>query len=224
MKTMNVNPRGLALFAILFVFLCIFVTILFDGHIEVIPRKATSYQTKFSSSDQTNFFLQERTEEESQKIGQELVDTFNKKSWHYKRSLKNAQSVNTSGLFNYTDTGTSIAITACSIDAAGALEIPATINNKPVTSIDAYAFALCHSLTSVTFPGSVSSIGDHAFAFCTSLASVHFTGNAPTMGMRVFYASAKDFTVYYLEGKTGFTSPEWKGYKAEVERDPQKVK
>lgn len=41
--------------------------------------------------------------------------------------------------------------------------IPATFNNKPVTSIENYAFAWCDSLTNITMPHSVTSIGDYAF-------------------------------------------------------------
>ena len=93
-----------------------------------------------------------------------------------------------------------------------------------LANIGSSAFLNCASMTSVVIPASISSIGEYAFAFCTSLASVHFTGNAPKMGDDVFKDAAKDFTVYYLNGKSGFTSPEWNGYKAEVERDPQKVK
>jgi len=37
------------------------------------------------------------------------------------------------------------------------------------------------------------------------------------MGEDVFEAAASGFTVYYMDGKTGFTSPEWHGYKAVAE-------
>ena len=93
-----------------------------------------------------------------------------------------------------------------------------------VTSIGEYAFARSSKLTSVTIPASVTSIGFEAFFDCSILTSAHFTGNAPSVGDDVFDRTAKEFTVYYLNGKTGFTSPEWNGYKAEVERAPQKVK
>jgi len=82
-----------------------------------------------------------------------------------------------------------------------------------LANIGSSAFFNCASMTSVVIPAGISSIGEYAFAFCTSLASVHFSGTAPIMGEDVFKDAARDFTVYYLEGKTGFTSPTWHGYK-----------
>lgn len=43
---------------------------------------------------------------------------------------------------------------------------------ESVTSIEAYAFYCCNSLTSVTIPNSVTSIGKRAFDSCKSLTSV----------------------------------------------------
>jgi len=78
-----------------------------------------------------------------------------------------------------------------------------------VTSIGVNAFADCTGLTSVTIPGSVTSIGLNAFADCTSLTGVLFMGNAPSMQGSVFYSAASGFTVYYFDGATGFSSPNW---------------
>lgn len=83
-----------------------------------------------------------------------------------------------------------------------------------MTSIGDSAFSHCICLTSITIPASVNNIENYAFASCSNLISVHFTGNAPVMGKSVFKDTAKEFTVYYLDGKTGFTSPNWQGYKA----------
>ena len=46
----------------------------------------------------------------------------------------------------------------------GAVDVPATINGLPVTSIGYIAFYDCTNLTSVTIPSSVTSIGEEAFA------------------------------------------------------------
>ena len=43
---------------------------------------------------------------------------------------------------------------------------------ESVTSIEAYAFYYCNSLTSMTIPNSVTSIGKRAFDSCNSLTSV----------------------------------------------------
>ena len=56
--------------------------------------------------------------------------------------------------------------------AGGAVTIPDTTNGYPVTSIGAWAFEFCTSLTNVTIPSSITSIGEDAFVCCTSLASI----------------------------------------------------
>ena len=151
--------------------------------------------------------------------------------------LVNFVTADTSGLFEYKEDGESITITSYPKGAFGAVEIPATINGKPVaiigdeafhncdnltsvtiplsvTSIGEGAFDACQALTSITIPDSITNIESYAFTHCTSLSSANFNGNAPSMGDGVFDYTASDFTVYYLNGKTGFTSPEWHGYKA----------
>ena len=69
-----------------------------------------------------------------------------------------------------------------------------------VTSIGYAAFYLCHMLTSVTIPTSVTSIDDWAFYY-SSLRAVCFHGNAPSVGSQVF---RNDVTVYCLPGATGW--------------------
>jgi len=58
---------------------------------------------------------------------------------------------------------------------SGAVVIPETYNNRPVTEITSRAFANC-AINSVTIPASVTTIGQRAFEGCTSLTSVTFEG------------------------------------------------
>ncbi len=85
-----------------------------------------------------------------------------------------------------------------------------------VTTIYDHAFWACPKLLEITIPSSVTSIHDDAFLSCSSLISANFLGNAPLMGTEVFLGTPAGFTVYYLKGKTGFTSPIWMGYSAKV--------
>ncbi len=94
-----------------------------------------------------------------------------------------------------------------------------------VSRIGCYAFWTCDSLSSITIPDSVDVIDDEAFAHCSNLNSVYFLGNAPVLGSNVFdnyvycseienwdYRPIEGLTLYYVEGRQGWTSPKWNGY------------
>ena len=87
-----------------------------------------------------------------------------------------------------------------------------------VTSIGDGAFGSCTGLTSITIPDSVTSIGASAFWDCTRLTSVCFMGDAPVVNERSFQTYDEEFhayinipglTLYYIEGKSGWTTPTW---------------
>ena len=87
-----------------------------------------------------------------------------------------------------------------------------------VTSIGGVAFYDCTGLTSITIPDGVTSIGDGAFADCTGLTSVCFMGDAPVVKWQAFqtydeesdaYINIPGLTLYYIEGKSGWTTPTW---------------
>ncbi len=88
-----------------------------------------------------------------------------------------------------------------------------------LTSIGDSAFSACEKLTEITVPAGVNYIGKSAFYMCSNLKAVYFCGDAPELGDNVFktfkYASNVNIpglTLYYIEGKNGWTSPEWNGY------------
>lgn len=96
-------------------------------------------------------------------------------------------SADTFGNFTYTDNGSFITITDYPTSATGAVEIPAVINGKPVTSIKNGAFSGCSSLTSITISNSVTSIGSAAFFGCSSLTSITIPMGVTVIGSETFY-------------------------------------
>ena len=89
-----------------------------------------------------------------------------------------------------------------------------------VTNIAYAAFSGCSALQEVKIPESVTSIDSCAFENCTDLERVYFLGDAPEIGAYAFQAEAflevyeniPGLTLYYIEGKTGWTTPTWRGY------------
>ena len=81
-----------------------------------------------------------------------------------------------------------------------------------ISTIGDYSFTGCASLKSLTIPPLVSGIGTAAFYNCGMLSRLNFSGNAPVMGSIALQYVAVDFTIYYFNGKSGFTSPTWLGY------------
>ena len=76
--------------------------------------------------------------------------------------FKNNINAATYGIFKYEEinNGTKIEITGCDKNATGTLNIPSTIEGKPVTSIGDKAFYECSNFTgSLVIPDSVTSIG-----------------------------------------------------------------
>ena len=97
------------------------------------------------------------------------------------------------------------------------------ILNEGIETIDATAFRNSTSLAEIVIPNTVVKCSEFAFIGCTALTKVKFEGNAPSdfknqdAGLEELYADWRaPFTVYYHEGATGFTTPEWMGYKTEI--------
>lgn len=66
------------------------------------------------------------------------------------------------------------------------------------------AFRECTSLEAVFLPSTVTEIGEGAFRCCNGLNGIYFTGNAPSIGENAFLNVGPSFTIYYLNGNTGF--------------------
>lgn len=79
------------------------------------------------------------------------------------------------------------------------------------TSIGSLAF-FDSGVMSVRIPASVKQIDTTAFLSATNLRFVEFEGNAPAFTPGTFDAAAPGFVVRYLDGASGFTSPQWMGY------------
>ena len=80
------------------------------------------------------------------------------------------------------------------------------------TFINHKAFQNKTSLKEISIPDTVTSIGDYAFYNCTNLTAAYFYGDAPTVGSSVFANASAKFTIYYIDGKSGWTTPTWNGY------------
>ena len=94
-----------------------------------------------------------------------------------------------------------------------------------VRNICGGVFNGCTGLTGVVIPDSVTDIGYSAFFDCDALQGVYFMGDAPVLGNSVFQITDEEtwedsnipgLTLYYIEGKAGWTSPTWNGYPTAV--------
>jgi hypothetical protein len=88
--------------------------------------------------------------------------------------------------------------------SGGAVTVPDTINNYPVSAIDGIIDDPADGPWVMTIPNSITNIADNSFTNCNNLTNITFLGNAPTLGTNVFNGIAPGATVYYYSGTTGW--------------------
>ena len=103
-------------------------------------------------------------------------------------------------------------IIGCSQSAAGTLLIPASLDGRAVTGIDAHVFTNCTGLTGIIVPASVTNIGNAAFQQCSSLQHLVFSGHAPQIGADPFSGISPGLTIYHPEKAAGFSEFPWNSF------------
>jgi hypothetical protein len=85
-----------------------------------------------------------------------------------------------------------------------------TMSNS-ITSIDAYAFANCTSLTSIEIPSSVTTFGSYIFTVCSSLTSVTFPITLKTIPYGIFSSCTSLSSVTIPYGVTSINNIAFQG-------------
>lgn len=80
--------------------------------------------------------------------------------------------------------------------------ISVDLSNTSISSIGAYSFFGCASLTSINIPESVTIIGDSCFNFCTSLTSITLPENVTSLEPMCFYGCTSLTSITLPEGVT----------------------
>ncbi|MBQ8504188.1 MAG: leucine-rich repeat protein [Clostridia bacterium] len=119
----------------------------------------------------------------------------------------------TQGALTFEVTDGSAVLTACDVNASGAIVVPSVVEIKGksynVKAIGDSAFAGCTKITSVSIAEGITSIGSKAFANCTALTDVYvpqtlsicqytaFSG-CGTVTVHCYSSNYQFFTVYGL--------------------------
>lgn len=91
-------------------------------------------------------------------------------------------------------------------DSPEKIVIPDTIENKPVTIIEHFAFCRNFKLKEVQPGANLREIRDYAFWFCTSLDNVCISENVTRIGIGVFDECSQMKNIYVCPANKAFTS------------------
>lgn len=91
--------------------------------------------------------------------------------------------------------------------------------SEGLAHISELAFAYCINLDRVIIPASMERIDANAFSKSLNLTKITFLGKAPIINKYLLFGdTSSDLTVYFLEGMSGFTTPDWQGYPSAITR------
>ena len=88
----------------------------------------------------------------------------------------------------------------------GAITIPSTLGNCPLTSIGEAAFYSCGRLTSITIPDGVTSIGKNAFIYCSGLRTITIGDGVTSIGSGAFNSCSGLASITIPDGVTSIGS------------------
>lgn len=101
--------------------------------------------------------------------------------------------------------GAGYSVSDCETSAT-VVEIPATYEGLPVSSIGNSAFSECNSLESIEIPDNVTSIGNSAFEGCTSLAKIEISDSVTSIGVYAFVGCASLESITIPDGVTSIAA------------------
>ncbi len=122
-------------------------------------------------------------------------------------TLTSSASAATYEEFTYTVLSGEVTITDYPTNAVGEVNIPATIEGYPVTTIGNNAFQHCSDLTKVNIPDSVTTIKSKAFSGCTGLTSITIPDSVAVLGKAAFYncSNLQEITIPFIGTIDGTT-------------------
>lgn len=98
-----------------------------------------------------------------------------------------AAGLTTSGYLEYTYSAYTAVITDCDHKAVGFMDIPSTLSDRTVVSIQEYAFQNCSWVTGFSVPDTVTTIGRGAFMSCSDALSITLPAGLTSISESLFW-------------------------------------